>query len=143
MPTNNPITTPAGYAPAVAVGFSDQSGTLSVVEVGKPLPVSLSAQSPTAALNGQTSMNTLVGPFTPVSGRQVILILSGSWEGSVQLERSVDGGTTRHKLTVVGSPWGYYVGNACEVVWVEEEDDAELYLDIAITSGTLGYRIAQ
>jgi hypothetical protein len=32
MPTNNPITTPAGYPPAFAIGFSDQSGGLAFVD---------------------------------------------------------------------------------------------------------------
>lgn len=143
MPTNHPITTPAGYAPAFAIGFSDQSGTLSVVQSDKPLPVSLSADASAAPLEGQTATNTLAGPFMPVSGRPVVVTLTGIWEGSVQVERSVDGGITRHKLTAAGYSWGHYSANACEPVWSEEEGGVELYLDIAIISGTLDYRLAQ
>jgi hypothetical protein len=143
MPTNNPISTPAGYAPAFAIGYSDHSGALSVVQADKPLPVSLSAEIPSAPLEGQSSADTLAGPFVPVSGRPVVLTLAGSWEGGVQVQRSVDGGATRHKLTVGGLSWGEFTGNACEPVWSEDEDGAELYLAIAIASGTLEYRLAQ
>ena len=143
MPTNNPITTPAGYAPAFAIGFSDQSGALAVVQTDKPLPVSLSADTPNPALEGATSADILAGPFVPTSGRPIILTLTGGWQGSVQVERSIDGGATRHKLTAGGFSWGLFTGNACEPVWKEDEEGAQLYLSITIASGTLSYRLSQ
>ena len=143
MPTNNPITTPAGYAPAFAVGFSDQSGALSIVQSDRPLPVSLSAEAPGAPLEGQASANMLVGPFAPVPGRPLVIGLAGDWQGSVQVERSVDGGATRHQLTAGGYSWGHYTGNACEPFWKEEETGAEFYLAVTVTSGTLAYRLSQ
>jgi hypothetical protein len=153
MPSTKPISLPAGFAPAFAIGFSDQSGELAIVDTGKPLPVSLPTDTPIAVqpvspvapapLEGEASADTLAGPFVPVAGKPVVLTLGGSWEGSVQVERSTDAGATRHGLTAAGNPWGNYTGNACEIVWAEEEACAELYLDIVIASGTLEYRIAQ
>lgn len=153
MPSNNQINLPAGYAPAFAIGFSDAGGGLSVVNDGTPLPVSLSsgstlqvqAASPAApsALQGQTSTNLVAGPFAPSSANPIMLTLTGQWDGSVQVERSVDGGATRQPLTVVGQPWGLFTGNACEAVWSEAEEDVEFYLDITVNSGTLSYRVAQ
>lgn len=143
MPTNNPIIAPAGYAPAFAIGFSDQSGALSVVQSDLPLPVSLAAETPGAALQGQASASMLAGPFAPVPGRPVIITLAGTWQGDVQLERSIDGGATRHELTAGGLTWARFNDNACEPVWKEAEDGAELYLSISIASGTLTYRLAQ
>lgn len=153
MPSNNQINLPAGYAPAFAIGFSDQAGLLSIVDTAKPLPVMISADqtisvqtvsvAAPAALQGQTSASILAGPFSPVTGRGIILTLGGVWEGGVQVQRSIDGGITQHKLSAAGLPWGNYSANVCEVVWAEEEDGAQLYLDITITSGTLDYRIAQ
>ncbi len=153
MPSNNQINLPAGYAPAFAIGFSDAGGGLSVVNDGTPLPVSISSSStlqvqadaPAApsALQGQASFNLVAGPFTPSSANPIMLTLTGQWESSVQVERSVDGGASRQPLTVAGSPWGLFTSNACEAVWSEAEENAEFYLDIAVSSGTLSYRVAQ
>lgn len=153
MPSNNQINLPAGYAPAFAIGFSDQSGDLSIVDAVKPLPVALQTETPIlvqqaspnppAALEGLTSVDMLAGPFAPAESRPIVITLSGQWTGEVQVQRTVDGGTTLHNLTVAGVSWGFFTSNACEVVWIEEEAGAELYLDITITSGNLEYRIAQ
>ncbi len=153
MPSNNQINLPAGYAPAFAIGFSDQSGDLAIVDASKPLPVSLPPETPVLvqaaaiatppALQGLTGADMIVGPFALAAGKPVVLTLAGQWEGSVQVERSTDTGATRHKLTAGGLPWGLFAGNACEIVWAEEEAGAELYLDITVTSGTISYRIAQ
>jgi len=146
MPANNPISLPAGYASAFAVGYAGASGELALVDSANPLPVQTMNSSPgptPSPLEGMSSADLLAGPFSPARDTPVILTLNGQWEGSVQVERSVDGGTTRHKLTAAGLPWGLYTTNACEAVWSEAEDQAELYLDITISSGTLSYRLAQ
>lgn len=153
MPPTKPISLPAGYAPAFAIGYSGPTGDLAVVDGATPLPVALSASTvlsvqqasvtAPAALEGSATAALLTGPFTPQAGRPVMITLSGTWQGQVQVQRSADAGATRHKLTAAGLPWGNYTGNACEVVWIENEDAARLYLDIAVTSGTLTYRIAQ
>lgn len=150
---DQPISLPAGYAPAFAIGYSGDNGQLAVVDDSKPLPVTFSTTAPLAvqqvggpapaALEGETAADMLVGPFVPATGRAVMLTLSGTWEGSVQVERSTDGGTSRHPLTAAGSAWANFGSNACEAIWAEDEEGVELYLDIAIASGTLAYRIAQ
>jgi hypothetical protein len=153
MPITNPIKTPAGYVPAFALGFSGPEGELEIVEATKPLPVAIDAAAPLPVvpqfagaptpIEGSSAASALVGPFTPVAGRPVVLSLAGAWEGSVQLTRSTDGGITRHPITVGGFPWGRYTGNACEPVWEEQEEGAQLHLDITLESGAIGYRIAQ
>jgi hypothetical protein len=150
---DQPISLPAGYAPAFAIGYAAQDGQLAVVDDTKPLPVSFATSQPIpvvtsggpapAPLAGQTAITTTAGPFAPASGRPVFVTLSGTWEGSVQVERSTNGGATRHPLTVAGLPWGGFTANACEPVWVENEAGVELYLAIEIASGTLDYRVSQ
>ena len=153
MPITNPIKTPAGYVPAFALGFSGPEGELEIVEAAKPLPVALSSDAPLVVtqqfpdapvpVEGTSIASELVGPFTPVAGRPVVLSLSGTWEGTAQLMRSIDGGITLHPITVGGFIWGRYTANACEPVWEEQEQGAQLHLDIVLTSGTISYRIAQ
>lgn len=144
QPDPHPISIPAGYAPAFAVGYSDGNGALSLARHDSPLPVEMRfAAAAPVALTGSASASETVGPFHPVPGRPVILVLSGDWSGTVQLERSVDDGATRHPLTVAGSPWARFNGNACEAVWSESEAGVSLYLDASLESGTLEYRIAQ
>lgn len=153
MPINNPIKTPAGYVPAFALGFSGPEGELEIVDAVKPLPVALVSADPIAVvsefepapvpLEGTSAASVLVGPFTPVAGRPVVLSLTGTWEGTVQLMRSIDGGATLLPVTMGGFAWGRYTGNACEPVWEELEEGAQLHIDINLTSGTVAYRIAQ
>lgn len=149
----SPVKLPAGYAPAFAVGYADESGNLILAGPADPLPVTLdsatievqpveSAQPP-APLEGSAASSGLAGPFAPVAGRAVVLALAGSWEGTVQLTRSTDEGATRLPLTAGGLPWGIYTGNVCEPAWFESEDGAELYLEIALAAGAVDYRIAQ
>jgi hypothetical protein len=72
-----------------------------------------------------------------------MLQLSGTWTGTVKLLRSSDGGTTKLPLTLAGAAWGQFTANCCEPVWEESETAATLWLDVALTSGTLAYRLAQ
>jgi hypothetical protein len=149
----SPVKLPAGYAPAFAVGYADASGNLVLAGPGDPLPVTLDSGTievqavesapPPAPLSGSASASGLAGPFAPVAGRAVTLALSGSWDGTVQLTRSTDEGATRLPLTAGGLPWGVYTANACEQAWFESEEGAELYLEIALASGEVDYRIAQ
>jgi hypothetical protein len=135
---------PAGYAPAFAIGFS-QAGTLAMVDSGQPLPVA-TQPAPLPApvpLQGSTAASIQAGPYAPVLDRPVVLTLTGTWQGTVQVRRSVDGGATRQLLTIGGAPWGTFKANACEPVWQETEGGALIYVDIALTSGTLAYRLAQ
>ena len=75
MPITNPNKTPAGYVPAFALGFSGPEGELEIVEAAKPLPVALSSDAPLfvtqqfpnapVPLEGISTANALIGPFTP------------------------------------------------------------------------------
>lgn len=140
MPT--PIQNPAGYAVTHAVAFADADGTLVPVDASTPLPVTL-GRAPTTPLAGTAASTALVGPYQPALGRPVMLVLTGSWTGSVKVLRSADGGTTRQPLTVGGSAWAQFSANVCEAVWEESESAATLYLDITLASGSITYRMAQ
>lgn len=141
---NSTIVLPGGYAVASAIGFADETdGSLSVVTADRPLPVATVTASPPPPLAGSTASSGDIGPFTPALSRPVLLTLGGDWQGEVQVLRSIDGGSSRHGLTLAGAVWGAYQGNACEVVWEEIEDGAQLYLSVQISAGSLAYRLAQ
>lgn len=142
---NTPVKAPGGFAPAFALGQTDNDGNLTLVDSANPLPVRLSeAQgSAPAALAGSASAATIAGPFTPTPGRPIYVKLSGAWEGTVTVQRSVDGGVSRDPLTIAGSPWGVFNGNACEAVWEENEAGAEFYLDVRPAMGNIDYRVSQ
>lgn len=143
MSAQTRIQLPAGFAPAFALGYSDPAGNLILAGEARPIPVSQSDRARPQPLAGSTSTSTLAGPFLPIPGISVMLELGGSWTGAVQLQRSSDGGTTLHDVTVGGAAWGRYSGNACEPVWDESELGVELYLSVTLASGTLDYRVSQ
>ncbi|WP_408586269.1 hypothetical protein [Novosphingobium sp.] len=137
-----PIASPAGYATANAMAYADGDGNVAIVSGQQPLPVQKKFAT-AAPLAGSTSTTGVFGPFAPALDRSVMLTLSGTWAGTVKVVRSIDGGATRLPLTVAGSVWAQFTGNACEPVWDESESAATLYLDVTLTSGTLVYRLAQ
>lgn len=143
--SSNPIQMPSGYATAIAIGFADNTrgGDLSIVDATQPLPVSTIRAAAATALAGNTAASATLGPFTPSPGRPVYIALSGTWQGTVALRRSLDGGQTLLPLTVGGEAWGTYRANACELVWEEHEDGATLFLTVTLASGTLVYRLSQ
>lgn len=142
---NSPIQSPASFVPSRATAFSDVDGTALLVSQSNPLPVTMSAATGTAPspLAGSTSASAILGPFAPITGRGIILVLSGTWVGTVKVTRSTDGGTTRLPLTAAGAAWAQFSANCCEAVWEESDAAARFYLDVALTSGTLTYRLAQ
>lgn len=138
------ITQPAGYVTPVAVGFSSSSGVLNLVTSGAPLPVATQrAGTAPSPLAGSTSASTAAGPFVPLLDTPIHVQLSGTWTGSVQLQRSIDGGATRQAVTLGGGSWARFTGNANEAVWQEGEAAATFYLAIDLTAGTLSYRVSQ
>lgn len=144
MPVKTPITQPANYVTPTAIGFADTVGDLALVNAAAPLPVAQMRSGTTPApLAGQASGTALVGPFAPLRDTPVHLQLSGTWAGQVAMVRSSDGGATRQGLTAGGQAWARFTGNANEVVWQDGEAGATLYLDIALTSGTVTYRVSQ
>jgi hypothetical protein len=138
-----PVRSPANFTPTVAIAFGDSNGDTSLVRADAPLPVVASAVAAPAALSGTSSASGIVGPFTPVAGRPVVLALSGSWTGQVRLTRSTDGGATKLPVTAAGSAWAQFSTNCCEAVWEESDIAAQLYVDITLSSGTVIYRLAQ
>jgi hypothetical protein len=97
-----------------------------------------------AVLSGSSATTQVVGPFFPKRGRAVTLELTGTWTGSVAVQRSTEGGTTKTGLTAGGVAWGVFTGNTGgEIVWEEgDEQDARLYLSITRDSGTVVYRLS-
>lgn len=142
MPNPIQVASPAAYAAISAIGYAEPDSTLSAVTADKPLPVSTVSNPAPAALTGTAAASAVVGPFTPTSSKPVVLALSGTWAGTVRLLRSTDGGATRLPLTAAGLAWGSYTANCCEPVW-EETAGAALYLDLALASGSVTYRVAQ
>lgn len=140
--TSTAITTPAGFAPAYAVGYSDPNGQLALVSDAAPLPVATSAPAP-VALAGDAAVSLVAGPFEATAGRTILVTLDGQWTGTVRLLRSTDGGATKIPLRVGGAAWGEYTESGCEQAWTETEEGVSFYLDIALTSGTLAYRVSQ
>ena len=149
MPASStPISYPARYAPGTAVNFADPQGMAVQVSHDSPLPVTISAAAgggatAPAALTGSAATTQQVGPFLAIAGKPLVLTLAGTWTGTVQLLRSVDGGVTRHPLTVGGTVWARFTANACEQVWEEAETNAGFYLSLTPASGTVQYRLAQ
>lgn len=147
MQPSSPIAIPAGYAPAFALGYADDAGALALVAQAAPLPVQImndgSPGSAPPPLEGSTGGTLLAGPFLPLPEAPVALCLWGTWQGTVQLQRAAGGGAPRLPVTLAGSPWGRFTANACEPVWTESAAGAELYLAIAVATGTLHYRLAQ
>jgi hypothetical protein len=140
--SNQTIHTPARFVPLYGVGFARSSGEVSAVSADSPLPMTLSAPADAPAPSEGTASESMVaGPFTPATLTPIVLVLDGEWTGTVQVMRSTDGGSTLHPLTAAGGAWGRFVANACEPVWEESDGSAALYLDIALASGTLDYRL--
>lgn len=138
-----PVEAPAGFAPVFALGSTDGEGMLSLV--GEHAPLDTVARPPVAppALEGTAPAAFVAGPFLPAPLAPIFLTLTGEWEGTVRVLRSADGGATRVPLTVGGAGWAQFSANACEPVWAESEVGAALYLELAPTSGTIAYRLAQ
>ena len=137
------LRSPAGYLTSVAVAFASADGNADQVSSTNPLPVAFTPPAADPALSGTASTSVVVGPFHPVAGRAIMLALSGTWTGTVKLQRSTDGGSTRLGLTAMGAAYGEYSANVCEPVWEESETAALLYLNITLTAGAVTYRLGQ
>ncbi len=138
-----PIQNPARYVPPFAVSFANTIGDSDVVSAANPLPVISVAATAPSPLAGSLSTSGVLGPFLPITGRPVMLSLTGTWVGQVKLLRSTDGDTTKLALTAMGQTYGSYTANICEPVWEDGELGASLYLDVTLTSGSLNYRMGQ
>lgn len=139
------VTSPGRYAAPTAIGFADAAGELVLVTGTQPLPVTFSEarSAPPAPLSGKAVQPVIAGPYLPIPDQPIHLQLSGTWQGTVALERSVDGGTTRQGLTVGGAEWAVFTGNANEPVWQEADPAASFWLNLQIASGEITYRVSQ
>jgi len=142
MSDSTPISAPAGFAPIFALGFADSDVNLSLVSDGMRLPVAIASPAP-SPLSGETSVSTLAGPFAATAGRVVTVALDGDWQGAVRLLRSTDAGVSLTPLRVAGASWAEYTSSGCEQAWSETEEGVSFFLDIALTSGSLSYRVSQ
>lgn len=144
MSFDPPVALPAGYVTGQAIAYVTPGDHAVLVSTAAPLPVAVTRLAATAAaLAGSTAVSATLGPFTPELGRAIWLTLSGSWTGSAQLLRSVDGGTSKLPLTALGQPWGAFTGNANEAIIEESCAGVTYYLAVTLTAGTLFYRVAQ
>ncbi len=141
--TTTPLQPPARYVAPFAVSFATPQGDSDVVSATNPLPVSMAPAAAPTALAGSASSSGQIGPFLPISGRPVMLALSGSWGGQVRILRSTNGGTTKLPLTALAQAYGTYTTNVCEPVWEEGEGGAQLWLDVTLASGNVTYRMGQ
>ncbi len=123
------------------MGYSDPTGGLNLVSASSPLPVSMTGAATPAPLTGTASASGTYGGFVPARGVAVVLVLSGTWQGSVNVVRSTDGGITFSPLTVAGKAWAQFTGNACEAVWEENDPAATLSLVVSLASGSVTYRL--
>ncbi len=94
-------------------------------------------------ISGTTAASIQTAAFNPVEGVPIILTLSGTWTGSVAVERSTDGGVTYQGLTELGAAYGVFTGNCQEPIGEESEGEARWRLNITRATGTVGYRLAQ
>lgn len=145
--TSLSVQAPGGYVPQTSISFGSTGGDATSVDAGHPLPVATRADQRAAAsapLTGAASASAIVGPFVPELGRAVWVTLSGTWAGTAAVRRSTDGGATKLALTFIdGSPKAAWSGNVNAAIGEESVAGAQLFLDIALTSGTLTYRVEQ
>lgn len=143
MPRQPAVSSPAKYIAPVAVSYADSEGRMALVTDQSPLPVATTRPAMPEPLAGETAVSIVAGPFAPALDAPIHLQLSGTWAGTVTVQRSADAGLNRFPLTVAGSPWARFSGNANEVVWQEGEHGVTFWLDITLESGTLAYRVSQ
>ena len=145
--------TPGNYVPAIAIDYAATDGTAVAVSAATPLPVAavtdLAATSTPLGDTVAAVGNTLIGPFAPQIGRDIWIMLVGTGaSGTAQLLRSTDGGATQWGLTAGGKPWaGWSFAEVSGVIAneavVTASDAATYYLAIALTAGSVTYRLGQ
>ncbi len=118
---------------------------------GVPAIVTISALPTAAPVNNNTVplVFTRTGNAIPASGADAAAIFTGAavvWVGTVQLERSFDGGHTFVvcNTTVDGTLAQFTAGTPVSITFGEPEKNVLYRLNcIAYTSGTINYRISQ
>jgi len=156
MPQRPSIQQPSGYVTLNAVAFADTQGNATSVAVASPLPVASVTPRDGAALStpltGSVSDVTahLLGPFAPQIARDIWATLVGTGaSGTARLLRSTDGGGTTVGLTAGGDAWASWTFSGVtgpivnEQVATETSASATYYLAVALTAGSITYRIEQ
>lgn len=95
MPTNSVIQPPANYLSVDALAFVsiDRPGT--AVSAATPFPITCTfAAFAVAPVSGTTMASGTSVALVPELSRPVLFVLTGSWSGSVTLQRSADEGAT-------------------------------------------------
>lgn len=142
MPSQKPIVSPARFAPATAIGFSDEETGLVLVSNGKPLPVQTVRQSPNALI-GTLSGAATSGPFAAVPGLPIVVALGGEWQGTIRLLRSSDGGASKMPLSASGIALGYFSQPGVEQVWEETQEDITFFLQADLSAGEAIFEVSQ
>ncbi len=139
------VDAPGGFFGIGAIGFGAVGDVATAVTATAPLPVAATVIGATSApLTGSASASGAAGPFVPQLGRAIRVALWGSWTGTVQLLRSIDGGTTRLPITYPdGSARGSWSTTVNARIADESEAGASYYLAITLSSGALSYRVSQ
>jgi hypothetical protein len=82
--------------------------------------------------------------FRPNLGRDMYLTLSGTWVGTVQVQRSTDEGKTWNNITIAGGiPWLNYTINCDETIGAPTDGNSLYRLSVTWVSGSLSARLAQ
>ena len=126
----------------------DTTGTLCLSTV---TPATLAATSTPVIATINTTGTSIVGPFSPQLSRAIRLTLNAtvSASGSVQVLRSIDGGTTKLAITRDGGSAGSYTLSAVSGVIANEplppetEAAATYYLSVTLTAGSVAVRMSQ
>lgn len=117
------------------------------VSVTNPIPVTLAnGPSGVAAVSGTFTSTENSSTFTPIPGREFNVSVYGTFGATVQLKRSLDGGTTWLAITANGTTlYSWSGGTSVEYSETAEEPQyGALYrLQCTWTSGTVNYRISQ
>lgn len=74
--------------------------------------------------------------FVPDVGRPLRCTISGTWAGSVKVQRSYDRGTTWNDMTLAGSPDAVFTGNCDELIDVPMHGSVQYRPHFTRTSGT-------
>ncbi len=130
------------YAVGPTVGLPTRSATAT----STPCVISATATAitPTGCTASGSAGVYVAGAFSPQAGFPVRLVTTGTWTGSIAVGTSVDSCATVNPLTVAGSAWGTYTGNANEAVDVPPTTGGVAYcLSVTVTSGTMNAALRQ
>lgn len=128
------------------IAYGAEGNTAVPVTPTTPLPTAdgpLPPATSTALTGTATAGTTTIGPFVPQLGRGIRVILRGTWAGTFAVSTSVDGCATLNPLTIGGSTWGSFTGNANEIVDIPTLAGVVYCATATISSGSLSYGVRQ